>query len=79
MRHDTVGSRAFYIVQPYGAPGNYNEATVVATSDSLQSAWRRLDVMHTQMANLGVDVDYVKLAVVDDARRLMARPKAMLQ
>lgn len=35
--------------------------------------------MHTQMANLGVDVDYVELAVVGDARRLVDRPKTMLQ
>jgi hypothetical protein len=64
----------FHVVQPYGPPGDYAQATVVATLPNAEAAWESLDALHARMNASEVPLDYVDLVVVDDERRPVSRP-----
>jgi hypothetical protein len=63
-----------HVVQPYGPPGDYRKATVVATCVSAEVAWEYLDGERARMAANGVAPDVMELVVVDESPRAVQRP-----
>ena len=78
MMPDAHGTM-FHVVMPYGPPGDFKEATRVASVPTAEAAWGYLDDVRVRLASLNVPLDIIELVVVDEGREPVPRPNEMIQ
>lgn len=68
------------VVQPWGEPGNYWQATIVRVCPTVAEACRYIDFVELTLARHNLPLDTLSdLIVVDTERRPLARPAETLQ
>jgi hypothetical protein len=69
---------AALVVQPWGVPGNFAQATVVRYSPTVADAFSYLDQVQLTLAKHGIALDAIELVVVDTERQPIQRPRVTL-
>ena len=68
------------VVQPWGEPGNYWQATIVRVCPTVAEAFRYIDFVELTLARHNLPLDTLSdLIVVDTERRPIAWPAETLQ
>lgn len=75
----TARSTMFHVVMPHGSPGDFKQATRVASVPTAEAAWGYLDDVRVRLASLNVPLDNIELVVVDERREPVPRPNPMIQ